>query len=208
MIKRIIFDLDNTIMIWKDNYINALKDTLLYFKVDIKYLDDINNIIENLENKYDRISKEVLLDNINNDLELNLNIDFVAYLFKKQSLLCDISSDVCDTLKYLSSKYSLAVLTNYFKEVQEERLRCANILKYFDDVYGGELFIKPDSKAFLNATSNYKVDECLMIGDNIKIDIDGARKLGFKVIAVDYFNKTTSDSYPVIRNFGDLKKIL
>lgn len=47
MIKRIIFDLDNTIMIWKDNYINALKDTLLYFKVDIKYLDDINNIIEN-----------------------------------------------------------------------------------------------------------------------------------------------------------------
>lgn len=208
MIKRIIFDLDNTIMIWKDNYINALKDTLLYFKVDIKYLDDINNIIENLENKYDRISKEVLLDDINNDLELNLNIDFVDYLFKKQSLLCDISSDVCDTLKYLSSKYSLAVLTNYFKEVQEERLRCANILKYFDDVYGGELFIKPDSKAFLNATSNYKVDECLMIGDNIRVDIDGARKLGFKVIAVDYFNKTTSDSYPVIRNFGDLKKIL
>lgn len=208
MIKRIIFDLDNTIMIWKDNYINALKDTLLYFKVDIKYLDDINNIIENLENKYDRISKEVLLDDINNDLELNLNIDFVDYLFKKQSLLCDISSDVCDTLKYLSSKYSLAVLTNYFKEVQEERLRCADILKYFDDVYGGELFIKPDSKAFLNATSNYKVDECLMIGDNIRVDIDGARKLGFKVVAVDYFNKTTSDSYPVIRKFGDLKKIL
>lgn len=208
MIKRIIFDLDNTIMIWKDNYINALKDTLLYFKVDIKYLDDINNIIENLENKYDRISKEVLLDDINNDLELNLNIDFVDYLFKKQSLLCDISSDVCDTLKYLSSKYSLAVLTNYFKEVQEERLRCADILKYFDDVYGGELFIKPDSKAFLNATSNYKVDECLMIGDNIRVDIDGARKLGFKVIAVDYFNKTTSDSYPVVRKFGDLKKIL
>ena len=58
MIKRIIFDLDNTIMIWKDNYINALKDTLLYFKVDIKYFDDINNIIENLENKYDRISKD------------------------------------------------------------------------------------------------------------------------------------------------------
>ena len=208
MIKRIIFDLDNTIMIWKDNYINALKDTLLYFKVDIKYLDDINNIIENLENKYDRISKEVLLDDINNDLELNLNIDFVDYLFKKQSLLCDISSDVSDTLKYLSSKYSLAVLTNYFKEVQEERLRCANILKYFDDVYGGELFIKPDSKAFLNATSNYNIDECLMIGDNIRVDIDGARKLGFKVIAVDYFNKTTSDSYPVIRKFGDLKKIL
>ena len=178
MIKRIIFDLDNTIMIWKDNYINALKDTLLYFKVDIKYLDDINNIIENLENKYDRISKEVLLDDINNDLELNLNIDFVDYLFKKQSLLCDISSDVSDTLKY------------------------------FDDVYGGELFIKPDSKAFLNATSNYKVDECLMIGDNIKIDIDGARKLGFKVVAVDYFNKTISDSYPVVRKFGDLKKIL
>ena len=46
MIKRIIFDLDNTIMIWKDDYINALRDTLLYFNVDIKYLDDINNIIE------------------------------------------------------------------------------------------------------------------------------------------------------------------
>ena len=128
MIKRIIFDLDNTIMIWKDDYINALRDTLLYFNVDIKYLDDINNIIENLENKHNKLSKNVLLDDINNTLSLNLNIDFVDYLFKKQSLLCDISSDVRDTLKYLSSKYSLAVLTNYFKEVQEERLRCADIL--------------------------------------------------------------------------------
>ena len=47
-----------------------------------------------------------------------------------------------------------------------------------------------------------------MLGDNIKIDIDGAKKLGFKVVAVDYFNKTINDSYPVVRKFGDLRKIL
>ena len=90
MIKRIIFDLDNTIMIWKDDYINALRDTLLYFNVDIKYLDDINNIIENLENKHNKLSKNVLLDDINNTLSLNLNIDFVDYLFKKKRIICNI----------------------------------------------------------------------------------------------------------------------
>ena len=46
MIKRIIFDLDNTIMIWKDDYINALRDTLLYFNVDIKYLGVIGSFVK------------------------------------------------------------------------------------------------------------------------------------------------------------------
>ena len=45
-IKLIIFDLDNTIMIWKDDYINALRDTLLYFNVDIKYLGVIGSFVK------------------------------------------------------------------------------------------------------------------------------------------------------------------
>ena len=64
MIKKVIFDLDNTLIMWKKDYINALIDTMKCFDVknDPAIIDDI---IESLEKKYEIISKEILLNDIN-----------------------------------------------------------------------------------------------------------------------------------------------
>ena len=208
MKKRIIFDLDNTIIIWEKHFISALKETIDLFdvKVDVKKIDDI---IESMEAKYKKLSKELLLNEINNSCNLNLNIDFVNTLFEKQGKLAKEYKEVTDTLCYLNKKYELVILSNYYKEVQENRLIKAGIRHFFKEIYSGEEYLKPEERAFYNAMGDKKIEECLMIGDKIDTDIKGAMDIGMDVIAVDYFNKIKdNDLYSVVRNFSDLKKLL
>lgn len=208
MKKRIIFDLDNTIIIWKESYISALEETIDNFNVnvDVKVID---NLIENLEKNYEKISKEILLSEINKSCNLKLDINFINMLFEKQSLLAEIDKDVYDTLNYLSKKYELVILTNYFREVQENRLKKVGIRKFFKEIYSGEYAVKPNKKAFHNAMGNYDINSCIMIGDSINADIKGALNIGMDVIAVDYFNKIDdNNNYKVIRDFKELQNIL
>ena len=82
--------------------------------------------------------------------------------------------------------------------------------KYFTKVFGGdEIKLKPRPEAFLKAIYPNKKEECLMIGDSLKMDIEGALNVGLKVIAVDYFNKLPkSDKYILIDDIKKLKEIL
>ena len=65
MIKKLIFDLDNTLIIWKDEYSLELKYLLEEYKVDTDY-KKVDKIIDDLEYKHDTSSKEILLNDINN----------------------------------------------------------------------------------------------------------------------------------------------
>lgn len=83
MIKKLIFDLDNTIIEWIPEYVEALKETLNEYKIDIDY-KKIDNITEMQEKIHDTLSREQLLSDINNGCNLNLNIDFINTLIDKQ----------------------------------------------------------------------------------------------------------------------------
>lgn len=209
MIKRIIFDVDNTLIIWKKEYISALKKTMKDYNLHFssKIIDDI---INSLEHKYSTLSKEVLLKEINSNCHLNLDIEFVNKLFVEQGELAYEDEGVIDTLKYLSNKYELVILTNYFTEVQINRLKKAGILRYFKEIYGGDnILLKPRFEAFSKACGSLKKEECLMVGDNYDIDLKSAYDFGIKVIACDYFHVLpTSDKYIKITKISDLKGIL
>lgn len=209
MIKKLIFDLDNTLIIWKDEYSLELKYLLEEYKVDTDY-KKVDKIIDDLEYKHDTISKEILLNDINSSLNLNLDISFIDELEKRQSKLSFINNDLIDVLDYLSKKYELVILSNYFTNIQKNRLKNAKIDKYFTKVFGGdEIKLKPRPEAFLKAIYPNKKEECLMIGDSLKMDIEGALNVGLKVIAVDYFNKLPkSDKYILIDDIKKLKEIL
>ena len=122
MIKKLIFDLDNTLIIWKDEYSLELKYLLEEYKVDTDY-KKVDKIIDDLEYKHDTISKEILLNDINNNLNLNLDISFIKKLEKRQSKLSFVNNDLIDVLDYLSKKYELVILSNYFTNIQKNRLK-------------------------------------------------------------------------------------
>ena len=208
MIKRIIFDLDNTLIKWEDEYRNALKKTVEFYKLDVNYLD-IDNLVESYEDYYSIYKKENMLKLFNEKLNLNLEMSFIDMWLYELGFMANYNEEVEETLKYLSSKYELVVLTNWLKDVQERRLETAKIDKYFSEIYGGEKYAKPNIESYKIAMGNCKIDECVMIGDNYKIDIEGAKNMGMKVIQTDYKNKINNkEDYQVIKNFKELKDIL
>lgn len=211
MIKRIIFDLDNTIIKWEEKYWDSIEKALI--SSNIKYtkddIQDIKNGFDNFESQYDKYIKESLLECINKYTKLNLNMNFFESALEEFSKCTpqNLDEDIIQTLEYLYKKYELVILTNWFKQEQEKRLEAVNIRKYFKQIYAPQDFkIKPNKEAFLIASEN-KIDECIMVGDSLNSDIKGALNVGMKAI---YLNKEESYSkdYITIHNFSKLKEIL
>lgn len=210
MIKCLVFDLDGTLIMWRDEYKYLMQD--VFNRLNIEYtLDDIDNIdnaIETYEDIYDIYTKENLLNHINKNCNLNLPLEFVSLLIEKQQECYVYDQKLYDTIEYLSTKYELVVLTNWFKESQVGRLKGCKIYDFFKFVScGDERELKPNKKAFDVILKKYNPKECIMIGDSVKKDISPALQLGFDVILVKP-NVKRKRKYKVIDNIYELKEML
>ncbi len=87
-----------------------------------------------------------------------------------------------ETLDYLQDKYILHLITNGFEEVQEKKIDTTDLRKYFQTITTSEEagVKKPDPAIFHYALSkaNAVPEESLMIGDNLEVDILGAKNVG------------------------------
>jgi len=209
MLKRIIFDLDNTLIMWLDHYPLLLKDVLKDNNLDIDYLI-IDRAIEAQEINYDYLTKEQLLHDINVNLEKPVSMSLVDEILERQKVLAEYDESIIDVLKYLASKYEIVVLTNYFKDTQEGRLKTAGLLPYITEVIGGDTVnkIKPNAEGFIKAMGNHTANECLMIGDSINIDIKGAKNVGIPTVLMDKENRYPDYQGKRITNLEELKEML
>lgn len=207
MVKKLIFDIDNTLIKWQDRFINAMKETVIEYNLDVDYLK-LHNLVETYEEYYNVYSKENMLNLFNKKLNLNLDISFMNDWLNKLGFMSDIDEDVIETIKYLSEKYEIVVLTNFFTDVQINRLKNAGLYDYITKVYGGEVYIKPSKESFKIALGDTKVEEAIMIGDNIEVDIKGAINIGIDAILVDYLDKYKNTDYKRIKEIKDLKEML
>ena len=207
MIKKLIFDLDNTLIMWKPEYVNALRKTLQKYNIN-EAADYVSSIIDNYEEYYDKYDKEKLLELINNNIKEKINMNIIEDFLETIGFMSEPNEKVIDTLEYLSKKYELVVLTNWFKEPQTNRLKTANIDKYFKEIYGGEEYIKPNKEAFLKAAGTTQLEQCIMIGDSYTIDIMGAYNAGIKPIYMNPKHKGNKDNFQEIEKLSELKNIL
>jgi putative hydrolase of the HAD superfamily len=207
MVKKLIFDLDNTLIMWKDEYVNAIGKSIKKFKINCEanYMSDL---VDEYEKYYDRYDKKNLMEFINNNIEDKVDIDFVEDFIYNIGFCADIDEDVIDTLEYLSKKYELVVLTNWFTVPQTNRLKIAKIDKYFKEIFGGDEYIKPQKEAFLQAAGNTPVEECIMIGDSYTLDVMGAYNVGIKPIFMNPKHKPNEKKFEEITKLNDLKNIL
>lgn len=92
-------------------------------------------------------------------------------------------------LDYLHQHYQLHILTNGFAEVQAIKLASAQLTHYFATVVCSDTtgHRKPHRPIFdyLLAELNADQSECLMIGDNLKTDILGAKNASIDQV---YYN--------------------
>lgn len=82
----------------------------------------------------------------------------------------------------------MVLLTNYFEESQRNRLEEMNINLFFTECYGEEK-IKPNKEAYLAACGNHLPSECVMIGDNLELDVMVPMELGMQAIWVTNNNQ-------------------
>lgn len=208
MIKRIIFDFDNTLISWKFEYKQAIEKVIEYYNLNISYTD-IDDVIRDYESIYNVYKKEYFIKLINERFNLNLGIDFMDKWIYELGFMSEYNEQLEETLSYLSKKYELVILTNWFIEPQIERLKRAKVYQYFSKIYGGEKYIKPSKESFLEAIGNHKIEECIMIGDTYNTDIIGALELGIPVIQADLNDQIKEKKdYQVFKNITELKEML
>lgn len=91
-----------------------------------------------------------------------------------------------ELLDYLKPKYHLHLITNGFQEVQHTKLSGSGLEPYFETLTVSEEVgvKKPNPEIFHYALrkANATAEESLMIGDEMAVDIDGARAAGIDQI--------------------------
>lgn len=208
MIKRIIFDFDGTLVPFRDEYYKTLYDFYEpYLKGDKeKAFFKLMNYIENNIKYY---NKESFIKIVEGYLDIKIDdklyqsfIDIMINLYKEED------RSIEPLLKYLSSKYELVILTNWLKEVQIGKLKKLGLDKYISKIYSCDTYlVKPNKEAFEHAVGNLKYSECVMVGDDFKIDIKPANELGMTT----YFltdQDVELDNNICIKNINNLKEFL
>lgn len=214
MIKKIVFDLDNTLINWKDEYWNfgimkACNELKITYSKEME--EKISKVIDNYEKIQEYYDIQIMQNLINKELGVNYSTDFIKTILKyfEKCIPEQIDTSITKTLEYLSNKYELVVLTNWFENQQTKRLKNSGILKYFKKVYGTEkIKLKPNKEAFTTAIGNCKPEECIMIGDNLKTDIDGAISAGMNAIFLNNKNIELDKKYKAITKLDELMQIL
>jgi putative hydrolase of the HAD superfamily len=227
--KHLFFDLDRTLWDFETNATETFTEIHGKYTLaqkGITTLDEFMEVYEKINLKLwddyrkGQIKKEVLnvkrfaltLDNFgieDDSLSESIARDYVELSPTKKNLFPYTIS----ILEYLHTKYSLHIITNGFEEVQHKKVKNSNLEKYFTHVITSEDagYKKPDINIFQYAfdISGAKPEESLMIGDDIEVDIEGARIAGMDQVLVDYKNEFIgSNATYRITSLAELYEIL
>ncbi len=181
MIKRIIFDIDGTLIRgvdFKPFIIETFK------RYGVEDLDKASLFISNIneyEKYYNCYDKDLYLNYFSNITGIKLDYNFLRILFQEAKKAIPSNSVLIRKMLATLNEYELVLLSNYFEESQRNRLTAMGINNYFSEYYG-EKIIKPNELAYISTKGNHESEECLIVGNDKKLDIDIPKSLGFKTL--------------------------
>jgi YjjG family noncanonical pyrimidine nucleotidase len=190
----LLLDLDNTLFDFEKTEKIALISTAKHFGLADDY--------DLFEKTYHEVNKPLWQKIENGEMTGDVvKIERFIQLVNRMGLSCDplvmsgyyiqrlgegiemfpYASEVCEML---SKDYKLVAVTNGIKDVQENRMRRSGLLKYFEEVIISEDvgYSKPNPKIFeiaMQKIGHIDKNTVLMIGDSLKVDIQGAHAAGF-----------------------------
>jgi len=134
--------------------------------------------------RFQRVLAAMSID-ISDEFSLQLNQHFLDTLPHQHHLM----DDAFEVLEYLQPKYQLHILSNGYLEIQRKKMHSAGILHFFKNIFtiDNAGYKKPEKAFFEFALKSISTspENCVMIGDNLLTDIEGAQNAGIKAI---YFN--------------------
>lgn len=207
--QKYIFDLDGTLLdgdfrkeneYFKSELTKEESEILIPIKLDL---------LMDYEKEFIRYDVFLLSEYLSKRTSINITPKFIqGWIDFNGSYMEDTIIDgVVDTLEELkSSGKSLVVLTNWFSKGQLGRLKNSGLDVYFDEIYGGEVFLKPNRNSFLNACGDTPLESCVMIGDDYYKDYLGSRQSGIDAIHFDRKERNLSDNN-AIKSLRKIKEL-
>ncbi len=229
MYRHIFFDLDRTLWDFDTNTKDTIREIYYSYNLPERISDDFDAWYANYQRHnihlwdlyaLGEIKKETLRDTrfylALKDYGIDdkaLGLEYGKKFVEQSPLKTTLFPHAHEVLSYLHSKYKLHIITNGFNEIQFTKLRNTQLEQYFDKVFTSEDigYHKPHAGIFQHAVSslNAKKETCIMVGDDFKADILGAKKFGIDQV---YFrhNDKVFDEKPTyeIRSLNELESFL
>lgn len=206
--KHIFFDLDRTLWDFdksaEETFLEMYKENKLQ-KRGITSFEEFRSVYkkhnDHLWSLYRKglIEKEVLSVQRFTDTLAEFGIQddgLAAKLGKEYVTLSPLKTNLFpythEILQYLETKYEMHIITNGFEEVQQVKVDASDLRKYFKNLITSEQagFKKPDPRIFEYAfeKAGTNASESIMIGDDLKVDILGAKAMGMDQVYVNFTN--------------------
>lgn len=205
--KHLLFDLDHTLWDYDKNAAETLSELYDEYRLDEKgnfsaeqLVDVFFEINEQLWADYNtgQISKHTIrtqrFKKVFDKLGLPLQyfpVDFDYRYVNGCPEKTHTMKYAKEVLDYLLPKYKMHIITNGFNDVQSTKLEKSGLGRYFDQVITSESCgaKKPSERIFDYTLQKIEASksECIMIGDNLNTDIQGAINASIDQV---YFNPT------------------
>ncbi|WED55490.1 YjjG family noncanonical pyrimidine nucleotidase [Exiguobacterium profundum] len=219
----ILFDIDDTLLDFKQSEHVALEQLLASFNVRMtdevksRYVD-INSGLWRAFERGEVDREEVLIGRHTKLFDsLGLTVDgpqveqqYRDYLHAGVHMI----EGALEIVQTLSAHYPLYIVTNGVTETQFKRLESSGLLPYFQDIFvsdatGSQKPMKPFFDYVFDRIPNVEPEKGLIIGDSVTADIAGGRMYGLDTC---WFNPNevaaTIESTYEIRHLNELKSLL
>ena len=221
----VFFDLDHTLWDFEKNSaltferilnhnnisVSIEKFLTIYVPINLEYWKLYREEkVTKSELRYQRLKKtfNALEFDISDNLIDTLSEEYIQYL----SSYNHVFPYTFEILDYLSPKYKLHIITNGFQEIQDKKLKNANLYNYFSQIINSEIagVKKPNPYIFELALdmAKTKPEHSVMIGDNLEADILGAQALGFHTIHFNAHKEPEHNFCKMIDSLHEIKQIL
>ncbi|MBC7412724.1 MAG: noncanonical pyrimidine nucleotidase, YjjG family [Bacteroidia bacterium] len=231
--KHILLDLDRTLWDMDKNsyetmqelfakYISIKPEVVCSFDEFWKQYTPINDALwEGMRNgtvdkqqlRYERIKQTLIALHIDELFSAN-QINKIGLEYTNTApLKTNLVSNALELLQYLKKqKYTLHIITNGFKKSQVTKLKQCNIAHYFKHIITSEdLGVSKPHLRFFTATLNLikaNANECLVIGDDLAIDCEGAANAGIDSVWFDYLETNKHIEYTTIKRITHLSELI
>ena len=202
-VEHIFFDLDHTLWDYDRSSKETLEEIYQHFELSrdgvqqVAFIEAFYSINDQLWHKYNSgtIDREFIKTNrfkeifkalgVPDDRSVEASNYFMATCSTKPYLM----PDTLTALRYLEAKYELHIITNGFLDSQESKLSSSGISDFFKVMVTSECIDarKPAPEIFQYSLqkAGASASASVMIGDNPKTDIQGARNAGIGSVLYD-----------------------
>ncbi len=227
-ISHIFFDLDHTLWDHDSNARETIVEIFAGNRIAEKYGIETGDFFEcyckvngnlwdlfrrdeiDLQEMRERRFAEIFLEFGLTDRNLSekFSNEFLEICPKKPALM----PGTLEILEQLLKSFALHVITNGFDQIQDTKMNCSGIRKFFETVTTSESsgWKKPQPGIFHHALkiSGAVAGNCVYIGDTYDVDIVGADRAGMKTIFFNPCKKPNPGGSPEIQALGEIPELL